>query len=214
MALCISRQTSIGTRLRQNRASSRSDLLEALRTGLKRYEHALVWGVLYALRRAAENPMCCQHFLLAGLMSVLQKAQAFYHACDERLPLPAERPKAAPPPTVTAEPPSFLRPVAPALERYIETVKDRWLATSTSLPDLRRKMPVLEESANSQDTSVGQPMWLVCEEGGDIRAFYRECSKSFFLLRVASLIARLEKCKTAFVEPLKQSGPRRDSIMP
>jgi len=189
-------------------------LVESVEVAQARYNHVLVWAVLSALRRAADHPMCCQHLLLCGLQPALRKLRAFYEGCGDRLPVAAERPKPRPPPVVSPEPPDFPRPVAPALERYTETVKSRWLAASASLPELgglgqqrRRSAAPKEPTDPAEAPVIGSPMWLACEVGDSKDALYRECSRSFLLLRISGLMMRMEKSKGDLVEPLRQTRP-------
>eukprot|EP00929_Paragymnodinium_shiwhaense_P075462 TRINITY_DN38587_c0_g1_i1.p1 TRINITY_DN38587_c0_g1~~TRINITY_DN38587_c0_g1_i1.p1 ORF type:complete len:552 (-),score=128.03 TRINITY_DN38587_c0_g1_i1:186-1841(-) len=71
-------------------------LLLALRHGVARYEHALVFAAIEALQRAADHPANQRHLLLTGIIPTLRKCIDAYEGLEGRLPEPKGRPLASP----------------------------------------------------------------------------------------------------------------------
>mmetsp|Transcript_28513 Transcript_28513/g.51581 ORF Transcript_28513/g.51581 Transcript_28513/m.51581 type:complete len:589 (+) Transcript_28513:1-1767(+) len=111
-------------------------LFSALDGAVKRYEHALVWGVLNAIGHLVKDKFICQQILMTGFLPLLQKTSQVYEVLQGRLPHPLPRPGGRDK-IFSKVPPAFpsVHRIS-ALEKPGDTVKASWLKTSQSLPSL------------------------------------------------------------------------------
>jgi hypothetical protein len=214
-------------------------LVTGLRASLRRSEHAAVWAVATALHRLAEQPIACAQLLEAGLQPVLQEARELYGGLPSngRLPLALPRPKPRAPSISTAVP-NFVGAVAapPALQRPSKSVKERWMVSSASAPEL----PMQARTRNSVEMLGGTPaarhapqkqlmragrmsltlqddldpegypslLWLIAEDGVDKESFYRVCDRSFIMLQLQKLSSTIEKVRLQ----LPESNPLQKTV--
>jgi len=97
----------------------------------------LAWAALSALRRPAARSDSQQRLLAAGLLPILGRLREYYLNADNALSPPEKQPVApkALKAKVTTQVPAFVHPHKPANHRT-ETVKQRWLRGSSSLPEI------------------------------------------------------------------------------
>eukprot|EP00931_Biecheleriopsis_adriatica_P121509 TRINITY_DN96581_c0_g1_i1.p1 TRINITY_DN96581_c0_g1~~TRINITY_DN96581_c0_g1_i1.p1 ORF type:complete len:603 (-),score=156.62 TRINITY_DN96581_c0_g1_i1:64-1872(-) len=117
-------------------------LFFALDGAVGRHEHALVWGVLSALDPLVKSRSCCQQMLMTGFVPLLHRLAERYGEHPDQLPAALERPHNRHK-RFSKMPPEFPFHEAQhsALIKPSETVKDSWLRSSDSLPELYRMSP-------------------------------------------------------------------------
>eukprot|EP00747_Dinoflagellata_sp_TGD_P183098 gnl/TRDRNA2_/TRDRNA2_37784_c0_seq1.p1 gnl/TRDRNA2_/TRDRNA2_37784_c0~~gnl/TRDRNA2_/TRDRNA2_37784_c0_seq1.p1 ORF type:complete len:543 (-),score=102.83 gnl/TRDRNA2_/TRDRNA2_37784_c0_seq1:217-1845(-) len=121
---------------------------------MKRDEHAGIWATTCALDRVAQDKTGCNRMLIGGLLPLLKQALTYYEGVHEDMPLPGPRPR---PQQVffSDQPPSFVGGGRQtAMLKCNDTVKDRWLRQSESLPELST---LKRDKRSSVDWLAGTP---------------------------------------------------------
>merc|ERR1719215_1573828 len=110
--------------------------------------------------------------------------------------MPLLRPPELPLIITSKEPPAFSGfSATPALRRDTSTVKEKWLSSSVSLPDLRRKAGGAHSDGGAASTGAGGRetaeqlsvpplLWLMGEDSVSPEALYRVCNRSMLILKV------------------------------
>mmetsp|Transcript_78401 Transcript_78401/g.199318 ORF Transcript_78401/g.199318 Transcript_78401/m.199318 type:complete len:496 (-) Transcript_78401:96-1583(-) len=218
---------SSGNRISMLKASSVSgeadkaldSLLLALKSSLNRHEYARMWAVLLALMTLTEHQVCINQILARGFLPVLRCVADALQSEKGPLPSPMQRPQQPefPCTKVTQDPPPFSSAsYAPALKRSGGTVKDKWLNSSFSLPNLRKPASRGGLHGRGKEDGCGAgpqelpPMppllWILGEDSVPPEAVYRVCDRSLLVLKVRALLIRIEGSRATLVQPFALTG--------
>jgi len=156
----------------------------ALDGAVKRYEHALVWGVLNALGNLVTYRNICQQVLMTGFLPLLQKTIQVYEGLEGRLPSALPRPGGRDK-IFSKEPPAFptVQRIS-ALHKQGDTVKESWLKESQSLPNLEASRRVsslgwLAEATSELDQPVRLRSTMSSTQPGQFNSMNSTCGSTF-----------------------------------